>query len=381
MTDNLKKLNRSLSDISTWLKFERIPWVIAGPCSAESEEQVLSTARELAKCPHVKIFRAGVWKPRTRPNTFEGVGEDGLRWLRRVKTETSLPTTTEVANARHIELCLENDVDILWIGARTTVNPFMVQEIADALKGVDVPVLVKNPINAELGLWLGAIERLYQAGIKKIAAIHRGFSTFVEMEYRNSPNWRIPIELKRLLPDLPIICDPSHIGGSRDFIEPISQTALDLGFDGLMIETHIDPDRALSDSKQQITPKALFRLLEKLRTRSTAITDEQVKAKIARLRSEISRVDSQIIQDLAERFRWVDEIGKLKQQHNISVLQIHRWENLLEDHMVKAKKSGLDAKFIKAVFELIHAQAVKRQLKDQPKSASGTSRTDGLTRK
>jgi chorismate mutase len=364
MTDNLKKLNRNLPEISTWLKFDKIPWVIAGPCSAESEQQVLSTAGELAGCPHVKVFRAGVWKPRTRPNTFEGVGKVGLQWLRAVKAETSLLTTTEVANAQHIELCLDNDIDILWIGARTTVNPFMVQEIANALKGVDVPVLVKNPINAELGLWLGAIERLYQAGIKKLAAIHRGFSTFVETEYRNSPNWRIPIELKRLLPNLPIICDPSHIGGSRDFIEPISQTALDLGIEGLMIETHIDPDRALSDSKQQITPKALIELLNKLRARSTTITDEDVKAKIARLRTEISHVDSQIIQDLAERFRWVEEIGKLKQQHNISVLQINRWENLLKDHIAKAKQLDLDSEFIKAVFELIHAQAVKRQLRD-----------------
>jgi len=361
MAGQLKEINRNLSDISTWLKFDKVPWVIAGPCSAESEQQVMSTARELAKCPHVKVFRAGVWKPRTRPNTFEGVGKVGLQWLKAVKAETSLLTTTEVANARHIELCLDNDIDILWIGARTTVNPFMVQEIADALKGIDVPVLVKNPINAELGLWLGAIERLYQAGIKKLAAIHRGFSTFVEMEYRNSPNWRIPIELKRLLPNLPIICDPSHIGGSRDFIEPISQTALDLGIEGLMIETHIDPDRALSDSKQQITPRALIELLDRLKARSTAITNEQVKAKIARLRTEISHVDSQIIQDLAERFRWVEEIGKLKQQHNISVLQINRWENLLKDHMAKAEKLDLDAEFIKAVFELIHAQAVKRQ--------------------
>jgi len=361
MTDNLKKLNRNLSDISTWLKFDKVPWVIAGPCSAESEEQVISTAKELANCPYVKVFRAGVWKPRTRPNTFEGVGKVGLQWLGAVKAETSLLTTTEVANAKHIELCLENDIDILWIGARTTVNPFMVQEIANALKGIDVPVLVKNPINAEIGLWLGAIERLYQAGIKKLAAIHRGFSTFVEMEYRNSPNWRIPIELKRLLPNLPIICDPSHIGGSRDFIEPISQTALDLGIKGLMIETHIDPDRALSDSKQQITPKALIKMLDQLRARSSAITDEQVKAKIARLRTEISHVDSQILQDLAERFRWVDEIGKLKEQHNISVLQINRWENLLKDHMAKAKQLNLDTEFIKDVFELIHAQAVKRQ--------------------
>ena len=362
MSENLKKLNHNLSDISTWLKFDKIPWLIAGPCSAESEKQVLSIARKLTKSPHVKVFRAGVWKPRTRPNTFEGVGEVGLEWRKAVKAETSLLTTTEVANTQHVELCLDNDVDILWIGARTTVNPFLVQEIANSLKGVDVPVLVKNPINAELGLWLGAIERLYNAGITKLAAIHRGFSTYVRMAYRNNPNWQIPIELKRLLPNLPLICDPSHIGGRREFIEPISQTALDLGINGLMIETHNDPEKALSDSKQQITPSVLMKLLDKLRARNTAITDEQVKRQIARLRTEISHADSQIIQDLAERMKWVEEIGKLKQEHNISVLQINRWEHLLKDHMAKAKQLGLESEFIKAVFELIHAEAVKRQL-------------------
>ena len=362
MPENLKKLNQDITDISTWLKFDRIPWVIAGPCSAESEEQVLSTARELTKSAHVKVFRAGLWKPRTRPNTFEGVGKVGLEWLKTAKAETHLLTTTEVASARHVELCLENDVDILWIGARTTVNPFLVQEIADALKGADIPVLVKNPINAELGLWLGAIERLYDSGIRKLAAIHRGFSTYMEMEYRNRPDWQIPIELKRLIPNLPLICDPSHIGGSRQFIEPISQTALDLGIGGLMIEAHIDPDRALSDSKQQITPDVLIALLERLRARSAAIADKPVAGKIGRLRAEIGHVDSQIIQDLAERMRWVEEIGKLKQQHSIPVLQINQWESILEDHMARAEQLGLDAEFVKAVFELIHAQAVKRQL-------------------
>jgi chorismate mutase len=360
--EDLKKLNRDISNISTWLKFDKIPWVIAGPCSAESERQVISTARALTKSSHVKVFRAGIWKPRTRPNSFEGVGKVGLAWLKAVKDETSLLTTTEVASAKHVELCLENDVDILWIGARTTVNPFLVQEIADALKGVNVPVLVKNPINAELGLWLGAIERLYHAGIRKLAAIHRGFSTYIEMEYRNRPDWQIPIELKRLIPNLPLICDPSHIAGNRDFIERISQTALDVGIRGLMIEVHIDPDQALSDSKQQITPKALIGLLDRLRARSAAITDKEVKGKIARLRAEISQVDSRIIQDIAERMKWVEQIGALKQQHNIAVLQLNRWENLLEDHIAKAEQVGLDGEFIKAVFELIHAQAVKRQL-------------------
>jgi chorismate mutase len=362
MPQDMKKLNRNLSDISTWLKIDKIPWVIAGPCSAESEKQVLSIARKLAGCPHVKVFRAGIWKPRTRPDTFEGVGKTALQWLKTVKIQTQLLTTTEVASAHHVELCLENNIDILWIGARTTVNPFLVQEIADALKGVNIPVLVKNPINAELGLWLGAIERLYHTGIRKLAAIHRGFSTYIEMEYRNQPNWRIPIELKRQLPKIPLICDPSHIGGSRKLIEPISQMALDFGIHGLMIETHTDPDHALSDSKQQITPTALIKLLDRLHARDKEITDKHVKRRIARLRSEISHVDSKIIEDLAERMRCVEEIGNLKQQHNIPVLQLNRWENLLEDHIAKAQKADLDTDFIKAVFELIHAQAVRRQL-------------------
>ena len=362
MPDKLKDLNKSLSDISTWLRFDRIPWLIAGPCSAESEQQVILTARELAKSPNVKVFRAGLWKPRTRPESFEGVGKIGLAWLKNVKVETSLLTTTEVANAKHIELCLENNVDILWIGARTTVNPFIVQEIADALKGVDIPIFVKNPINAELGLWLGAIERLYQAGIKKLAAIHRGFSTYIEMGYRNRPNWQIPIELKRLLPNLPLICDPSHIAGNRDLIEPVSQMALDFGIKGLMIETHINPDQALSDSKQQITPQVLIALLDRLRARDTVLTDKQLKARIARLRTAITQVDSRIIHDLAERMKWVEEIGKLKHEHNIPVLQLSRWETILKDHVARAQQTGLDGEFIKAVFELIHAQAVKKQL-------------------
>jgi len=362
MPDELKDLNKNLLDISTWLRFDRIPWIIAGPCSAETEQQVILTARELAKSPNVKVFRAGLWKPRTRPDSFEGVGKIGLAWLKNVKAETSLLTTTEVANAKHIELCLENNVDILWIGARTTVNPFVVQEIANALKGVDIPILVKNPINAELGLWLGAIERLYHAGIRKLAAIHRGFSTYIEMDYRNRPNWQIPIELKRLLPNLPLICDPSHIAGNRDLIEPVSQMALDFGIKGLMIETHINPDQALSDSKQQITPQVLIELLERLRARDKVFADKQLKRRIARLRAAITQVDSRIIQDLAERMKWVEEIGKLKQQHNISVLQLNRWESLLEDHIAKAQQTGLEGEFIKAIFELIHAQAVKKQL-------------------
>ncbi|MEN6428191.1 MAG: chorismate mutase [Phycisphaerales bacterium] len=362
MTDALKKLNKDITPIAQWLPHDHVPWVIAGPCSAESAEQVLSTARGLVKSPHVKAFRAGIWKPRTRPNSFEGIGEVGLDWLSRVKAETGLLTATEVANKTHVEQCLKHGVDILWVGARTTVSPFAVQEIADALRGVDIPVFVKNPINAELGLWLGAIERLYDAGIRKLGAIHRGFSTYVEMQFRNDPKWQIPIELKRLLPDLPLICDPSHISGSRQFIEPLSQMALDLGIQGLIIESHTDPDHALSDAKQQVTPEDLCRMLERLRVRDAGITDRDVKRQIARLRAEISQVDDKILQDLAERMKWVEEIGRLKQEHHIPVLQLTRWENLLESHLAKAQKAGLDADFVKALFELIHAQAVKRQL-------------------
>jgi chorismate mutase len=362
MTESAKKVNRAITPIDQWLPHDHIPWVIAGPCSAESAEQVLATARGLVRSPHVKVFRAGIWKPRTRPNTFEGVGESGLEWLRQVKAETGLLTATEVANTAHVELCLRYGVDILWIGARTTVSPFAVQEIAEALRGTNIPVLVKNPINAELGLWLGAIERLYDAGMHQLAAIHRGFSTYVEMQFRNDPKWQIPIELKRLLPELPLLCDPSHIGGSRQFIEPISQMAMDLGIQGLMIEAHIDPDHALSDAKQQITPEELCRMLDRLRVRDTAVTDRDVKRKMARLRAEISQIDAKILQDLAERMKWVEEIGRLKQEHHIPVLQLHRWENLLEDHLAKAEKLGLDTEFVKALFELIHAQAVKRQL-------------------
>jgi chorismate mutase len=362
MTEPQKKPNREIVPVGRWLPCDHVPWVIAGPCSAESAEQMLATARGLVQSPHVKAFRAGIWKPRTRPNSFEGIGQKGLEWLRQVKAETGLLTATEVANTAHVELCLAHGVDILWIGARTTVSPFAVQEIANAVKGTDIPVLVKNPINAELGLWLGAIERLYDAGIHKLAAIHRGFSTYVEMHFRNDPKWQIPIELKRQLPELPLICDPSHIGGSRQFIEPLSQMALDLGIQGLMIETHIDPDHALSDAKQQITPETLCRMLERLRARDAPITDRDVKRQIARLRGEISQIDAKILQDLAERMKWVEEIGRLKQAHNIPVLQLERWETLLEDHLAKAQKLGLDADFIKDLFELIHAQAIKQQL-------------------
>jgi len=362
MPERMRQINAGLHDIGQWLPAERVPWLIAGPCSAETRDQVLATARAVAECPNVRVFRAGLWKPRTRPNTFEGVGRAGLTWLQEVKEQTGLPVTTEVATARHVELCLEHGVDILWIGARTTVNSFLVQEIAEALRGVDVPVLVKNPINAELGLWIGAIERLYGAGVRKLAAIHRGFSTYTETEYRNRPNWQIPIELKRQLPRLGLICDPSHIAGKRDLVERVAQMALDFGIQGLMIETHIVPDKALSDARQQVTPYALASMVGRLRVRVAGDPGAEVRAQMLRLRACIDQVDARILQDLAERMRWVQEIGRLKKQHDIPVLQLDRWETLLEDHVARAKAAGLDPDFVKTVFEAIHTQAVQQQL-------------------
>ncbi len=362
MPDKMRVINSGLREMAEWLPVDRVPWVIAGPCSAETREQVLATAHGVAACPNVRVFRAGLWKPRTRPNTFEGVGRAGLPWLQAVKEQTGLPTTTEVATAKHVELCLDHGIDMLWIGARTTVNSFMVQEIAEALRGVDIPVLVKNPINAELGLWIGAIERLYGAGVRKLAAIHRGFSTYTETEYRNRPNWQIPIELKRSFPRLGLICDPSHIAGRRSLVERVAQMALDFGIQGLMIETHVAPDQALSDAAQQITPEDLTTMIGRLCVRDAEPLEAEVRSQILRLRACIDQVDARILQDLAERMRWVQEIGRLKKQHHIPVLQLDRWETLLEDHVARAQAAGLDPDFVKTIFEAIHTQAVQQQL-------------------
>ncbi len=362
MSDKIEQINHSISSVSSWIQSKKIPWIIAGPCSAETETQVLETARRIAKSEHVVAFRAGVWKPRTRPDSFEGVGFEGLKWLAQVKAETGLMTTTEVANARHVELCLKEGVDILWIGARTTINSFSVQEIADALRGVDIPVMIKNPINAHLAPWLGAIERLYDAGVRRMAAIHRGFSVYLETGFRNRPQWQIPIELKRRLPNLPMICDPSHISGKRELVEAVAQMALDIGISGLMIEVHIDPEKAWSDSSQQITPAVLMDMMERLHARSQSIGNTQLARQITHLRALIEQVDDRILQDLAERMRWVEQIGAIKRENDIPVLQIDRWENLLEDHLSKGNQLGLDAEFIKSLFELIHVQAVKKQI-------------------
>jgi chorismate mutase len=334
--------------------------VAAGPCSAESEEQVLQIAQALEKIPQVSVFRAGVWKPRTRPNQFEGVGVEGLRWLQNVKQSTRLATTVEVANAEHVNQALKFGVDILWVGARTTANPFSVQEIADALRGVDVPVWVKNPVNPDLQLWIGALERLNGAGVTRLAAIHRGFTAHARTPYRNAPRWLIPIELKRLIPELPILCDPSHIAGKPDYLLEVSQKALDLAMNGLMIETHIDPANALSDAAQQILPSELTKLLSKLQLRKlengTPPDDELV-----RLRNESNAVDYELLEILARRVEVVRQIGQYKKQHDLAILQMQRWRQVIEDRLAKGREIGLEEAFVQDIYEILHSYAIKVQ--------------------
>lgn len=337
--------------------------LISGPCSAESEEQMLATAREIANAFPNNIFRAGIWKPRTRPNAFEGVGSIGLEWMKTVKAETGMRTATEVANAKHVEECLKSGVDILWVGARTTVNPFSVQEIADALKGVDIPVLIKNPVNPDLQLWIGALERINQAGITKIAAIHRGCSSPVKTNYRNAPTWNMAIELKRLLPGLPVICDPSHIGGRRDLIEPLSQKALDLEMRGLMIETHINPAVALSDAAQQLTPQALIDLICRLTVRSHHPKAEPVEKKLGELRKKIDKVDDKLIKLLAERMGIIDEIGHWKLEHGLTILQLDRWDQVRKNRLQLANESGLNEAFFAKLLAAIHEESIAIQTK------------------
>ena len=331
--------------------------VIAGPCSAETEEQVIETARQLAyKGCH--IFRAGVWKPRTKPGGFEGNGEAALPWLKRVKEETGMLTSTEVATPEHVELALKYDIDILWVGARTSANPFAMQAIADSLQGVDIPVLVKNPVNPDLELWIGAMERINQAGVKRIAAIHRGFSSYDKKIYRNLPMWQIPIELRRRIPELPIFCDPSHIGGKRELIAPLCQQAMDLGFDGLIIESHCNPECAWSDAAQQVTPDILDYILNLLVIRSEHQTTENLNE----LRRQIDECDNDLMDILAKRMRVCREIGTFKKEHNMTILQTGRYNEILDKRGAQGSLCGMDSDFVKQVFELIHEESVRQQM-------------------
>ncbi len=333
------------------------PLIIAGPCSAETEEQVMDTATQLAKCG-IKIFRAGIWKPRTKPGGFEGKGEEGLPWMTRVKQETGMLITTEVATPKHVEAALKAGMDILWIGARTTANPFAMQEIADSLKGVDVPVLVKNPVNPDLELWIGALERINGAGIKRLGAIHRGFSSYDKKIYRNLPMWQIAIELHRRIPQLPIICDPSHIGGRRELIAPLCQQAMDLGLDGLIIESHCNPDCAWSDAKQQVTPDVLNFILDKLVIRDTTQSTESLNA----LRSQIDEIDNDLIELLSKRMRICREIGQYKKEHNMTVVQTGRYNEILDKRGAQGVLCGMDADFMKDIFQAIHEESVRQQI-------------------
>ena len=333
------------------------PIVIAGPCSAESEEQVLRTAHALAEYG-IKIFRAGIWKPRTKPGGFEGVGEPGLEWLKTVKAETGMLVCTEVANKIHVEAALKAGIDMVWIGARTSANPFAVQEIADSLAGTDMPVLVKNPVNPDLELWIGAIERIYNAGIHRLAAIHRGFTAYGKHLYRNMPQWHIPSELHRRLPNLQIICDPSHIGGKRELIAPLSQQALDMGFDGLIIESHCDPDCALSDKSQQITPEVLNFILNTLVLRETTQTTESLTL----LRQQIDQIDNDLIEIIAKRMRVSREIGQYKKEHRMQIVHTNRYDDIMKSRMKLAEELGMSGNFMRTIVEAIHEESVRQQI-------------------
>lgn len=333
------------------------PFVIAGPCSAETEEQVMETAKDLAK-NGVRIFRAGIWKPRTKPGGFEGVGSVGLTWLQEVKKETGMLVATEVANKQHVEEALNAGVDVLWIGARTSANPFAMQEIADSLVGADVPVLVKNPVNPDLELWIGAMQRIYNAGIRQIGAIHRGFSAYGKHLYRNMPQWHIPIELRRRMPELTLICDPSHIGGKRELVAPLSQQAMDMGFDGLIVESHCDPDSAWSDNSQQVTPEVLNFILNMLVVRDTTQTTESLTL----LRQQIDQIDNDLLEALSKRMRISREIGQYKKEHSMPVVQTGRYDDILNSRAAAAEELGMNGDFMKTVYQAIHEESVRQQI-------------------
>jgi chorismate mutase len=351
-------------EFRNWLDAHKLehPLVIAGPCSAETEEQVLKIAHEL-KDSDVTYLRAGIWKPRTRPGNFEGVGAIGLKWLQKAKAETGLLTATEVANRAHVELALEHDIDLLWIGARSTVSPFIVQEIADALEGTDKVVLVKNPVNPDLALWIGAVERFHTADIKKLGVIHRGFSTYDKSKYRNNPEWQIAVDFQTRFPDVPLICDPSHITGKRDMIFEVSQTALDLNYDGLMIETHYDPDNAWSDAAQQVTPETLKQIFVDLRIRKEQDDEAGYQAKLSQLRAQIDVIDNSIIETMGKRMKTADAIGALKKERNVAVLQSKRWNEILGKMILEGEQNGLSEEFILRVFKAVHQESINHQEK------------------
>lgn len=335
-------------------------FLIAGPCAAETEEQVLAIAKQLSTT-NISLFRSGIWKPRTRPNSFEGVGEVGLKWLQRVKKDFGIPVCVEVANTKHVELALKNNMDVLWIGARTTVNPFTVQEIADALEGIDIPVMIKNPVNPDVDLWQGAIERFLNSGKTKVLAIHRGFSTYEKTIYRNRPMWEIPIELKRRMPELPIICDPSHITGNREMIFDVSQKALDLNFDGLMIETHNNPDEALSDSPQQITPDSLKIILAKLEIRKVISDDPQLNSTLEELRKLVDKIDDELLETIVERMQYAEQIGAFKKENGLTIFQPERYNEIVTRMMGNAISKDLSADIIARIWELIHKESIRHQ--------------------
>jgi chorismate mutase len=344
-------------------KWNKRPLIISGPCSAETEEQMLETATRLAKTGKVDVLRAGIWKPRTKPGLFEGNGITALPWLAKAKQITGLPTTVEVATAKHVEDALKFDVDMLWIGARTTVNPFSVQDVADALRGVDVPVLIKNPIHPDLELWSGAIERLQKAGIEQVGMIHRGFSSYGNTEFRNAPMWHLPIEMKRRYAGMPLICDPSHICGNRSLLQAVAQRSIDLDFDGLMLESHIDPDNAWSDAKQQVTPERLLEMLTHLVWRHENTTEQEFITALTTLREQINQVDDELLMLLGQRMKLSDKIGEYKKNNNITILQTNRWNEILERAFKKGDALGLTKEFITKYLDAVHLESIHHQNK------------------
>jgi chorismate mutase len=351
----------SVTTVETVL--QKRPLIISGPCSAETEEQVVNTATRLAATGKVDILRAGIWKPRTRPGSFEGIGTKGLPWLQAAKKASGLPVAVEIATAKQVEDALHFGVDVLWIGARTTVNPFSVQDVADALRGVDVPVLIKNPINPDIELWIGAMERVQKAGIKNVGLIHRGFSSYGNTEYRNAPMWHLAIEMKRRYPGVMMINDPSHICGNRTNLLDVAQTAIDLDFDGLIIESHIDPDNAWSDAKQQITPERLGELVGSIIWRREDVASEEYHAALEKLRQQINNLDDELMQVLSQRMKVAEKIGQYKKDNNITILQTNRWNSILERAFAKGEKQGLSKEFVTKYFDAVHMESINHQNK------------------